>query len=98
MSNTTVKVVVSDEVVNQLFIAFVGLSPVRQEAVNKQIADRKISRQQATLEEILYPRVAIYAKRGEEAQEEIMTQARTILAARGFTPEQIEAALNPAKE
>jgi len=83
-NDNTINISISSDVASKLFLAYVGLSPVRRDAVDKSVKDDKISRQQATLNEICNPRVLMYAKRGEEAQLEIMQQAKAVLMAQGI--------------
>ena len=84
-----ITVSVSSETASKLFLAYVGLSPVRKAAVDEVVENSKgaISRKQATFNEICDARVEMYAKRGAEAQQEVMTTALQVLIGRG-TPEE----------
>lgn len=76
--DTTVAVFVPTEIVNKLYLAYCGLSPQRQDVVLETMQKRGVSQNQATLEEILTPRIEIYAERGQQAQERKMLELRNL--------------------
>lgn len=85
MSTETIAIEVSSEITSKLFLAYVGLSDVRKSAVNDAMKASKISRNQATFNEITTPRIEMYAERGAEAQKEVMSQALNVLQSRGMS-------------
>jgi hypothetical protein len=94
MANTTVAIHVSDEIANKLYLAFLGLhgesaDGPRVARIEERVKKEKISIQQATFEEILNPRVELYAERGQKRQEKKLEQAVAILKAQGRTTEEI---------
>ena len=92
MSDTST-VVVSSEIASKLFLAYVGLSPVRRAVVDESVKVDKVSRSQATFNEIISSRIELYAKRGEAQQTEIMQSALNVLVARGISTDDARKAL-----
>lgn len=98
MANTTIALHISDAVANKLSHCYCGLSPQRKAVVDARVEKEKVSRQQATLDEILNPRIEIYYERGEENVRKSRAVFIADMLAAGKTQEQIDAFLNvPAK-
>lgn len=83
----------SSDAASMLYLAYCGLSDVRRTAVDESVKTDKISRNQATFNEICVPRVELYAKRGKENQVEIMNKALQLLLSTGMKEDDARKAL-----
>lgn len=90
MPTNVIKVVVSDETARKLSLAYVGLSAQRRSVVDERVKKDNVSKEQATLDEILNPRIEIYYNNGVEETEKIISMAVAIKSAQGWSKEKIE--------
>lgn len=65
-SQTVISVTISQEMADKLALAYVGLPAARQNAILEREQNEKISRKQATFEDLLYPQILKYEAKAPE--------------------------------
>lgn len=96
-NDSTSVVYLNEDLIPMLEFAYHGMPKQKQDAVEAEIKETGISRDQAIFNEICNPRIRMYAKGGEKIKDEEISKALRVLRSLGLSEAEIQTKLKRVK-